>query len=430
MADGARATIGAIVPRLQRTMLVLAILGAGFAIDSAAFDGFDAPKRLVSMLAIALAALVLLAQRGTPEAAPWSPAARRCAFALLFAVAGLVVSTAMAADAERARDALRATLVFALLLPLGASRALEGRGVRVVACALAVGITGNAVLSLLQTAGASLPLELSRLGGRYPTGALLGNEGYVALACALVIPATLVLALSATPRLRVLAAAGMVLGVATIAMNRQLTAALAASIGILAVLMLQRGHTRALRAMLLAGLALAFVAATPPLRAVAIGPWLGHRIPDLQSLTTYRLGAWAAAEGMWRERPWTGFGPGAFEAQSQTYRLEAERALRQRLVPPPNATHFVQAHNDYLQLAAEAGLPALLAALAALVLLLGALSRRAVTDPEARALCGVLIAAAVAALAWFPLQIPLLCILVLLAAGRGWRLIARVESAA
>jgi O-antigen ligase len=430
-AEASPSTRAALAQHVVRAAICIAILGAGFALDSAAFDGFDAPKRLIATLgaAVAMAALLIAASPGPSPS--MSRAAKICAIAACLAVGGLLVSTLTASDSEAARASLREVVLFLLFLPLGASVALDAPRGRVVLWALALAIGVNAALSLLQAAGASLPIELARVGGRYPTGALLGNEGYVALACALALPGSLALALSSTRAgLRTVAWAGLVVGIATIAVNRQLTAALAAVAGLLAVALLHRGWVRALRAVLLTAFVGSLMAFVPPLRALTVAPWLDAQIPALQQATTYRLGAWAAADGMWRARPWTGFGLGAFEAQSQHYRLAAEERLRTRLVPPPNATHFVQAHNDYLQLAAEAGIPTLAAMLVALVTLIIASLRRAVRDSEARALSGILIAGAVAALAWFPLQIPLLAIGLLLAAGRAWRLIAAKEDSA
>jgi O-antigen ligase len=140
--------------------------------------------------------------------------------------------------------------------------------------------------------------------------------------------------------------------------------------------------------------------------------------------SSQRLGAWAAADGMWQASPWHGHGPGSYARDGQPYRLAAEQRLQRRLLPPVTATGFAEAHNDYLQLAAEAGLPALLVALLGLGMLLDRLFLRASDDPEARALAGMLVAGAVAALAWFPLQVPLLALMLLLGLGRAWRLIA------
>ena len=50
------------------------------------------------------------------------------------------------------------------------------------------------------------------------------------------------------------------------------------------------------------------------------------------------------------------------------------------------------------------------------------LARRAAAL-EARILLGVLVAGMVAALAWFPLQIPFVAVVLLLACGRAWRLL-------
>jgi O-antigen ligase len=162
----------------------------------------------------------------------------------------------------------------------------------------------------------------------------------------------------------------------------------------------------------------------PALRAVTWEPLLGARVAQIQQATTFRLGAWAAAESMWRERPALGHGAGTYATLSLPHRLQAELRLRERLVPPPTSTHFVQAHQDYLQFAAEAGIPALLALLVAFGALLSGLLARSGQAPEARVLAGVLVAGAVAALAWFPLQVPLTAIALLLTAGRAWRLVA------
>lgn len=418
-------------PRPEAWLLALAILGAGFAVDGAAFDAFDAPKRLLALFGIGVATLILLWSPARWPAQPATRAARASLALGLLGGVGIAFAAAFADEPASAARAAVALLLYALVPVLGASFVAGDGAMRTLLLAAAVAVGGNAALSLLQAAGLALPLELARLGGRYPTGALLGNEGYVALACAFLLPALMGLGLARRERaIRVACVALSVLTLAAIAVNRQLTAALAAGAGLATVAMLRAGWLRTLRAGLLGLAVLALLALLPPLRAVTLAPLLDSRLEQVQQATTYRLGAWAAADGMWRERPWTGSGPGAFADQSQSHRLAAELRLRQRLEPPPNATHFVQAHNDYLQLAAEAGLPTLLAWVAAFALVLLALARRGVRDPEAAALGGVLVAGAVAALAWFPFQVPLLALILLLALGRAWRIVATPEPAA
>jgi O-antigen ligase len=149
---------------------------------------------------------------------------------------------------------------------------------------------------------------------------------------------------------------------------------------------------------------------------------------DWDRLVTYRLGAWAAAVEMTRERPWTGFGPGTFGAELVAHRLRGEIETRKRMANPLLTSAYGEAHCDYLQFFAEAGIPAGLALLGAVFLLfrglLGA-SRRLPPGPasnEAILLLAFLGGGAVAALTWFPLQRPLTAVPLLLAAGRAWRI--------
>ncbi len=105
------------------------------------------------------------------------------------------------------------------------------------------------------------------------------------------------------------------------------------------------------------------LAATVALTAGAAA-LLGPRLP-LERLDTLRdpLGAVAGRQEIWagtwemvRQRPWTGSGLGTFRDAFTPHQ------------PPRLADRVVRhAHNDYLELAAEAGLPALAAALLALV---------------------------------------------------------------
>lgn len=412
---------------LIRAALGAGLLGSALWLDSSAAAAFDAPKRLLACIAIAVAMLVWTWNASLLPPLPHARRARLILGCAALAGVGLVSSTVFAHQPEVARDTLRPILLFACLLPLGASTALAPQGTRtVLACAaLAVGI--NALLSLLQAGGFELPIELARLGGRYPTGALLGNEGYVALACAFALPACLAIALSQRGSTRLMAGLLGTLCIATIAANAQLTAAIAAGAGAITVLALQLQRAAALRTALLIGALGLVTLALPALRDLTWQRLPGLDAATLQQATTYRLGAWLAAERQWQAHPWLGAGPGSYAADSQRARLAAEVALRTRLTPPPTGTHFAQAHNDYLQLAAEAGLPTTLAALAALGLLLHALLPLGSRCVEARALAGVLLAGAVAALAWFPLQVPLLAMLLLLAAGRAWRLVAAAE---
>ncbi len=413
--------------------LALALLGSAFAVDPFAQGGFDAPKRFAALLGASLAAAALGWHASWPLWRAWSRAGRVVAALGAFVFAGLLASGLCATPVPY--DELRTLALYALFVPLGAARLLDGRPGLVLAGLAAAGAAGNALLSLLQAVGLAGTLPLAQLGGRYPTGALLGNEAYVALGCALLGAAGAALGLVApTARARWLGWLAVSLSVAAILANRQLTSAIAL-LAAIATLVTVRWHV--LRWLPRAGAVLALLlsvcAAVPALRAqtwtrvpVSVETW--------QQLTTYRLGAWAAAVEMIATKPWTGYGPGSYAKQSQVQRFAAEIELRRRLPPPPPATAFVQAHQEYLQVAAEAGLPVLLAVLAALGGLLGGLLHlarpvnAAHTRLEAHLMLGIIVAGAVAALAWFPLQIPFTAIVLLLACGRAWRLLATVPA--
>ncbi|MFH1176112.1 MAG: hypothetical protein V1750_01800, partial [Acidobacteriota bacterium] len=129
-----------------------------------------------------------------------------------------------------------------------------------------------------------------------------------------------------------------------------------------------------------------------------------------------------------------GWGPGAFAAEFVPHRLRAEQVHRRHLPPQTTSGSYSETHNEYLQAAAEAGVPVALISLAGLAALLFGLLRTASTGPgrsaEAIVLIGLLSAGLVEALAWFPLQRPITAVPLLLAAGRAWRLAAEQGSEA
>ena len=417
--------------RLAVGLLAVAVMASAAAVDPFSLDAFVSPKWLLVELAVVVALAALVWQGADVPWRAWSPAALLVGVAAVSLLAALVAAALAAGDVAAALPTLRRAAALGAMSLLGASTVM-GDALRRWLLPLALGcLLLNGLLSLAQWMGLQ-PLPLAQPGGRFPTGALLGNEGLLALSAALLLPVLAVmLGVAWRRRARtpaggwggIAATVGMILlATLLILLNRQLTAAIAALSGVAVVALLARGRQHLARAALWGALLLFVLILLPPTRLL-LAPVL-PQADAVQALTTQRLGAWAAADGMWRDSPWLGHGPGSYALESQAYRLAAEQRLGVRLLPPVTATGFAEAHNDYLQLAAEAGLPALLAALLALGLLLDRLFRRAVEDVEARAVAGMLVAGAVAALAWFPLQVPLLALLLMLGLGRAWRLIA------
>lgn len=410
--------------------LAAVLVGTALVVDTGTAAAFDAPKRLIALLGIALAASVAFAFGRRDPSAPdlrSGPPARRAAFVLATAALALAALAALLSPRRGiSLDALRALALFALLLPLGASQALERGRLWLVAAFL--GATSvNAVVSLLESRGLFQPFPLETFGDRQETGAYAGNVGYLAITLSLAVVLALGLVLTARKAAaRWVAAGALVLFGAALVVNQNLTAitsALAGSAVLLAILLRRRAVP--LMAAAVAVLAIAVIA-YPPLRHRALESASAVRRGNWDALVSFRGGAWAAALEMTRERPLTGYGPGTFAAEYVPHRLSAEIRDRRRFVAPLLTSSYAESHCDYLQVFSDAGVPAGLAVLGAAVCLFvasGRAARRRRTG-EAVVLLAVLAAGATAALTWFPLQRPVTAVPILLAAGRAWRISA------
>ena len=419
-------------------VLALVLAGLALVMDSGADASFDAPKRLLAQVGLAIAAAAAFAGPGRGAlSTAWRglPAASRAAGWLLLGALGWAVVAALASPRRPAAlDASRSLLLVALALPLGASRVVARRGRLLLGVFLGASAV-NAAVSIGQSRGLYQPFELATVGLRDATGAFAGNVGYLAGALALAAVAALgILLFAAKPVVRLAAGALLLLFAAGLGVNRNLTALMGAGAGVAVLLVARFGRRAALpMAAGIAAVALA-VAAYAPLRKRVVQTAAAARAGDWDRLTTYRGGPWAAALEMARERPLLGFGPGTFGAEFVPHRLAAEVRWQRRFVNPLATSSYGEAHNEYLQPFAEEGAPGALAALCAAALLFVAAGRSVRGAPgaeraEAVVLLALLSAGAVAALTWFPLQRPITAVPLLLAAGRAWRLAAKPEPA-
>lgn len=415
--------------------LAVVLAGTALAVDPSAAAAFDAPKRLVTFVGLGLAAATLLAGGGMRIAWPEDRGARAVLAALGVALAGACFATLLAPRADVARSGLRGLVVVGLALPLGASRACEGSRRNALLAVFLGAVAIDALVSILQSAGLEL-FAGATVTGRADTGAFVGNEGHLAqlVAFAAIVAAMLVWR-AARPDVRILAGSAFLSFAAAVVVNRNVTAlgTLAAGVGIALVVL--EGRRALLPLAAVCALLAVVVAVAAPLRTRVVTAVASARVGDWDALTTWRLGAWSAAAGMIGERPLVGHGPGTFGAEFMAHRLDAEIRQRRRLVVPLLTSSFGEAHSEYLQAAAEAGIPAALAVLAAAGMLLAALVGIA-RDPgdarrvEAATIAALLGSAAVASLTWFPWQRPVTAVPLLLAAGRGWRLVRGPGSAA
>ncbi|HTD52548.1 MAG TPA: O-antigen ligase family protein [Thermoanaerobaculia bacterium] len=416
--------------RIAAGSLAVAFLGAGLAVDSGADASFDAPKRLTALLFIGLAAAALSFSRWQNPFAREDFSSPRD-WTLLLAGGALLwalFSAFLSPHRTLALDSTRALLLYALLLPIGASRALAKGGRFLLGTFLAVAAV-NAVISILQSRGLYHPFALQTdPGSRESTGGFVGNVGYLAVALALAAVCALALVLSSRRFLvRATAAGGALLFAGGLLVNRNLTSLTALLAGSTILLLAIWGR----RALLpVAGLVLTLVlavAAYSPMRMRVLDSISAARAGDWNRVLTYRVGPWKAAMAMARERPLFGFGPGTFGAEYIPHRLNVEIESRRRYDNPLRTSSYSEAHCDYLQPFAEAGLPAGLAALGSVAFLFIGLARSLARRDwdhrqEAILLMAILGAGAAAALTWFPLQRPISSIPLLLAAGRAWRI--------
>lgn len=352
-------------------------------VDVRAEASFDAPKRLVAMLGIAIAMAALAFTRDA-HVPPWTRRQRAIAYCAGAALLLVVASALLSPRTEIALDSTRALFVFAVLPLIVAA---DERAWRWIANAFLIGAGVNAVVSITQWLSLAQPFHYVTKGGRGNMSAMIGNTGVLGLVCAFAV-------LLIVPRLS-RNAIGLwtllALLLVTLIVNRSVTPFVVLAAGLLAYAPRLRARS------LLAVLALFFTFAATDLDAV-------HRVDKFLS---YRFGPWRAALAMTAERPLLGFGAG-------TYGAEFARHADGAFVNPGLAGSFAQAHNEYLQAMAELGIPATLLLLAAFVLLV----RGARADPVT---LSILIGGAVAALTWFPLQRPETALLLLAACGRAWR---------
>jgi O-antigen ligase len=409
--------------------LLVGLLLTACLIDASADAGFDAPKRAALLTVAALVGLFGLCHWfvSKPPLAchrPHTPAGWGIVVCGLILLASLLTSTTLARQPEVANHYLKQIFLL-LCIPLTlAFIAVNPNKLLLVALAACV---FNATLSLLQLAGIQLPIEVEHIGGRFASGSLLGNEGYVAMAaCFGALISFHLFTLLKTKLTQALLLTGGLICLAAILLNRQVTSGIALVGTLLLWQLCMTKRWAVLRNLaVLASLALLCLL-TPSLRSLTFG---AVPLATYEKVSTYRVGAWVAAVEMITDRPWLGHGLGSYANDGLRHRLNAEIRLKTRLEQPLGST-FTQAHQEALQLAAEVGLPAILAVITALGLTLTQLMRLKLnpsTPPaeqlEAGLLFTALTAGCIMSLAWFPWQIPFTSLLLLITLGRALFLI-------
>src|SRR5215471_3543728 len=212
--------------------LALAFVGIGLAIDSGADASFDAPKRLICLVLIGVAAAPLF----FTIRQNWLPVPGDRVGRIVLSLVGILLAAALLAALFSPRraasaSAWRVLILYALLLAIGASAAFA-KGRRIVLGSFLLVSAINAFVSLLQARRLYQPFELEAMGSRASTGAFVGNVGYLALSLALATVACLALLLSPSrPGVRIASGFGLALFLLALLVNRNLTAISALVVG-------------------------------------------------------------------------------------------------------------------------------------------------------------------------------------------------------
>ena len=225
----------------------------------------------------------------------------------------------------------------------------------------------NVVIYATQELGIWRPFGIGNSSTYHGSPALLGTPDDVAV---YLVPAALAsLALwKASDRRKTLHLIVAAASVATVFWSRTLTAAVALVIALF-VAALFMGRLRA-RMILAAALVVFAVPFAFPLLRQRVGETVSAaRSGDYDRMLAGRALPWAAGWEMVKAHPLTGVGPGCYSWQYFPFRREAESRIPSLLSARMRHSNFGEAHNDQLQLAATAGIPAYALLLIALWLL-------------------------------------------------------------
>jgi len=402
----AAAPAGSAVSAWQRWLIFTVILLPPFVLLPTAKDSFRLPKLVVSEWLVLASLLPIAWALGRRADGGWSGRRWEVVAAITPLLAVATISLFTTSHPEHARRAWPSLAIGALALMAWATRVARPVLLRALEL-IEIPAGALALLAVLQFHAIYRPFEFATNIGNQRLGvvSLAGNAGDLGIY--LVLPCLLAqwLAWRAAGGRRWLHVGVALLTGYGIVASQTLTAAAAlvtASAVLWALLLPSRRALLGAGAVVLAT-ALA-VSVLPPLRhrvANKVGPLLRG---DWNELLTYRLDAWAAARWMLARHPLSGVGVGGYRAE---YTGAKEALLGQGRAFSPFALEstFANAHNDFLEVAAELGWPGVLALGWALVWL-GRAAARAAPAERAVTLAG-LAAILTVALANFPFEIAL-----------------------
>lgn len=340
-------------------LLVLVVL----VFDPRMGDAFRSPKLWLAEL-LALVSLVFLVGR-LPDVERLGPKSlvRQPAILAVLPLLAVAVVSAVGSDSPEAVTGALASFAVGAAALVGWSLGVPRFRLRALLSFLLIPATLLAVLGILQYHGGFRPFDFagSQEAERLGVTSLAGNPGDLGALLALAA----LIAQAEALRRRGRGRWAMVALAAVLVYGLLVTQTLTAVAGLGLASLVLWGISMPRRRRLLAigasvALILMVIAGTRPVRERVIG--LGEQLAqgDLNPVLTGRLDAWRVAARLARDHPVNGVGHGAFEASF----ADAKLALVDEGVPFFAGQHrvmFANAHNELLEVAAEWGVPGLLA---------------------------------------------------------------------
>jgi len=318
-----------------------------------------------SAIVLAVALIFALTSRFRDSTAPLM---RRPQFILpLLAVAWAGVTTLTSTNHLLSVDSFWTVLCSAIVF-IAVFLTLRHKGFWAVDVALVPSVI-NAILVALQEYGIWQPFRFApEAAGHVSSSALIGNPNDVGAYLAIPAVAAAVATGAATGARRIAyLVVSLILGLGIIASGAR--GCIIAYGAALVVLLLSRSLRTAIGVTILLILVAAAIASPATLAGRQMRQlWTAAREHKYDVLFSERLPPFLCAIEMFRDHPIVGVGPGCFKFHYMAYRL----ALAKRY--PESWTrgwpgNFGETHNDHLQLLAEAGIPAYLLFLGALVVI-------------------------------------------------------------
>jgi len=278
------------------------------------------------------------------------------------AVAWTVIVSVFAVQPELARYAPLTAFAYATLF---VATILFARDRIVFAfAALFIPAIINAAATVVQALHLWMPIALDRTPpGRLAAMGLLGNPDYVGAYLMIPTLAALAGAIAFRER-RVLFLAIAAILATGIFFTQSVTAVGAFMVAVLSFAIVVPSKRVRIAVAALITLVIVAVFAYAPTRTRLLHMREFLQSGQLMEFSSYRPPAFMVAIDMFRSRPLLGVGPGNYEGRYMPYKLAVDERFPQ-WIRPMNA-NFGEAHNDHLQLLAEAGIPGYLLYLGAL----------------------------------------------------------------